>query len=86
VTVYFSQGSAHTKPPTLEDVLDCIASDANGFEDENDFETWCSNYGYDTDSRKAEKTFKFIERQATQLKAKLGNDLYERLIWETERL
>ena len=30
LTVYFSQGSAHKKPPTLAEVLDCLASDASG--------------------------------------------------------
>jgi hypothetical protein len=43
--VYFSQGSAHTAPPTLDDVLDCLASDAAGIENARGFDDWCSEYG-----------------------------------------
>src|SRR5947207_663766 len=56
LTTYFSQGSAHTREPTAEDVLDCLASDATGVQNSrDDFDEWCSEYGYDTDSRKAER-------------------------------
>ena len=30
MTVYFSQGPAISREPTIEDVLDCLASDASG--------------------------------------------------------
>lgn len=87
MTVPFSQGSAHTKEPSAEDVLNCLASDAAGYENARSFEDWCSEYGYDTDSRKAEKTFKTIERQATDLARLLGApSSYETLLWNTERL
>src|SRR5262245_1458008 len=51
MTVYFSQGPAISREPTLADVLDCLASDASGFENAGDFTSWCSEYGYDSDSR-----------------------------------
>ena len=81
--------------PTLADVLDCLASDANGYEDAkhvgchencNPFYNWAREYGYDPDSRKAEKMFRTIKRQAEQLKRTLGQDAYEELLYNTERL
>jgi hypothetical protein len=84
--LYFSQGSAHTENPTLADVLDCLASDASGYENACTFEDWASEYGYETDSRKAEKTFRAIKRQAEQLKRTLGEDAYQELLYNTERM
>lgn len=97
-SVYFSQGSAHTVEPTLADVLDCLAGDAWRFEDvcypspvldpmaKKAFENWANEYGYDTDSRKAEKTFKAIKRQSEQMKRTLGTEAYEELLYNTERI
>ena len=86
LTVYFSQGSAHKKPPTLAEVLDCLASDASGVDNAQSFEDWASEYGYDTDSRKAEKTYNICVQQAQELKALLGQDTYNQLLYGTERL
>ena len=86
LTVYFSQGSAHKKPPTLAEVLDCLASDASGVDNAQSFEDWASEYGYDTDSRKAEATYRICEKQAQELKALLGRDAYTQLLYNTERL
>ena len=84
--VPFSQGSAHTKPPTIEDVLDCLASDASGVENSRSFEDWAGDYGYDTGSRKAEKIYLTCMRQAAELQQLLGYDAYKTLLWDTERL
>ena len=54
-------------------------SNARGFED------WCSDFGYDADSRKAEKTFKVCEHQAKRLRSFLGDSLYKQLLYDTER-
>ena len=86
MTVYFSQGIAHKKPPTLAEVLDCLASDASGVDNAQSFGAWASEYGYDTDSRKAEKTYNICVQQAQELKALLGQDAYDQLLYETERL
>jgi hypothetical protein len=86
LTVTFSKGMGHHgAEPTADEVLDCLASDAAGIENAQSFEDWCSEYGYDTDSRKAEKTFKACEHSARRLKAFLGDDLYDQLLWHTER-
>ena len=86
LTTYFSMGSAHIGNPKAADVLDCLASDAASIENARSFEDWCSDFGYDTDSRRAERTFKTCERQAHKLKQFLGPDLYDTLPWNTERL
>ncbi len=44
--------------PTLEDSLQCLVMDANCVRHGQDFEEFCGDYGYDTDSRKAERVFK----------------------------
>lgn len=86
MTLYFSMGSAHTKAPELAEVLDCLASDASGYENAQGFEDWASDLGYDTDSRSAEKIWRAVERGAKQLKRVLGDAAYQQLLWETERL
>lgn len=86
MTVYFSQGPAVSREPSAEDVLDCLASDAAGFENARTFEEWASEYGYDADSRKAERTYKAVERQTEALARLLPVDAYDRLLWHTERL
>lgn len=85
LTVPFSVGSGWTREPSAADVLDCLASDAAGVENARGFLDWCGEYGYDTDSRKAERTFKVCERQAAKLKRFLGADLYQVLLFDVER-
>ena len=86
MTVYFSQGSAHKKNPTLAEVLNCLASEASGVDNARSFEDWASEYGYDTDSRKAERTYQICKKQAQDLKALLGQDAYNQLLYSTEGL
>jgi len=85
LSLYFSQGSAHTVPPTVTDVLSCLADDASSVENAGGFDEWCSELGYDTDSRKAERTFKATQSQARKLEKFLGEELYDRLVNHTER-
>ena len=86
LTTYFSMGLALTSEPTAEDVLDCLASDVAGFLNAWSFEDWCEDYGYDTDSRKAEKIYRVIESHKDQLQQWLGGyDTLNALCFETER-
>lgn len=87
MTIPFSMGSGHNgAEPELADVLDCLASDAAGYENSGaSFEEWAGEYGYDTDSRRAEATFRAIAGQSEQLAAFLGQDAYKALLWEVER-
>lgn len=75
------------KPPKAEDVLDCIASDAAGFINARGFEDWASEYGYDTDSRKAEATYRAVEAETIALRKLLGSEAaFQSLLFDTERL
>jgi hypothetical protein len=49
-----------------------------------DFEEWAADLGYDPDSRKAEKLFKTCEKQAGRLRSFLGDDLYDRLLFDLD--
>lgn len=64
-------------PPALLDVLYSLVSDSDA--DENSFEDWCSNYGYDTDSRWAEATYNACREIGTKLRRMLGADNLARL-------
>lgn len=70
----FSQGSAHTKPPAIVDVLSCLASDASFVENCDTFEDFANELGYDPDSRKAEATYKACQEQTGYLIQELGED------------
>ena len=85
MTVYFSKGMGHhgVEPATSE-VLDCIASDSASYENDTDFEEWASNFGYDTDSRTAKRTFEAVKRQSDRLKHWIGNQ-YDSLLWDVSR-
>jgi len=86
LTVHWHQGSGISHDPRLDDVLDSLASDASGVENARDFEDWASDYGYDTDSRKAEDIYRAVVKQTAGLKRLLGDEAYKALLWETERL
>src|ERR1051325_1746512 len=80
MTTYFSMGYGHNgKAPQAEDVLDCLASDSAGID--NDFEDWCREYGYDSDSRAAERIYNTCTRQSAKLRKFLGEDPYQQLLY-----
>jgi hypothetical protein len=72
----FTLGSAFLDPPAFADVLQCLLSDIINIEDHT-FESWCADFGYDTDSRKAEKTFNSIRDMLPLLRRLLGKDFAE---------
>lgn len=82
MTVPFYMGQGHNgKEPTADEVLYCLLSDAAGYEAEaGNFSGWCSQYGYDKDSRKAYATFQKVQSQTRRLKQFLG-DYYEYALW-----
>jgi hypothetical protein len=83
--VEYSMGPAHKVPPTLADVLDCLASDASGFDAADCFATWAAEFGYSDDSIKARDTYEACGAETKLLRALLGED-YETLLYKTERL
>ena len=77
-TFDFWQGSAHTEPPDAAGCLECLLSDASSGAE--DFESFCGEFGYDTDSRKAHKTWKACRRVSLRMRKLLGDD-YERFLY-----
>lgn len=73
-------------PPETASVLDCLASDAASYDNARDFEDWCADFGMDTDSRKAARTYRVCGEQAKALRHFLGNLAYQELLFNTERL
>lgn len=59
--------------PTLYDVLSCIQKNDCG-----DFENFCGDFGYDTDSRKSERIYKAVCREWEAVD-RLFNDVIEEL-------
>ena len=72
------------RKPTITDVLDCVASDAYALNYDS-FEEWANEFGYDTDSRKAERTYHACIENGKQLREMLGRKLFTELL-ECERL
>lgn len=71
-TFDFWQGQAITREPDAQGCLDCLLSDAQC--GEQDFEEFCSEFGYDQDSRKAEALHKRCQTTAKAMRRLLGND------------
>jgi len=74
LTVPFYMGPANDHEPSAGDVLSCLIMDACSYENATDFEDFCRDFGYDTDSRKAERIYKALEVQAPKVRRFLGDD------------
>lgn len=73
---YFMSGftpnrSAPTIEPKALDVIHSLVTDADTAQP---FEDWCADFGYDTDSRKAEATWKECVDIALKLRTALGDE------------
>jgi hypothetical protein len=85
LNTYFSKGSGHHgAEPKITEVFSALSLDAMGFENARDFEDWASEYGYSADSRKAEKAYTVVGKQAASLKQLLGEDAFQELLYKTE--
>ena len=89
IEIPFSCGPAIKDAPSLEDVLDCLASDAASVENCDDWVAFAFEMGMNTETekefREAESTWYVIEEQAGSLRLLLGDKGYEALLYETER-
>jgi hypothetical protein len=83
LTVPFGMGSALCCDPEVDEVLSCLLLDAAGYENARSFEEWAGEYGYDADSRKAERTYELTGKQTARLRVFLGDD-YDAYLWRTE--
>ena len=73
MTIPFFMGPALTHEPTDTDVLPCLLADYSTVNES--FEDFCMNFGYDEDSRKAEKIYKQCQRNGKKLEKLFGSDL-----------
>lgn len=64
--------------PELRDILYSLVSDSDVLETSG-FEEWASNLGYNTDSRKAEATYRECVEQALRFKALVGQPNLDKL-------
>ena len=84
MTFIFSMGlGLNGRKPGADDLLNCIASDAI---DDQSFNDWCSDFGFDPDSRKAERIYRACERQTKRARQFLGHAAFRDLVENTERL
>ena len=84
MTVPFSMGMAHTSPPTTENVLSCLLSDASITDNAQDFSDFCRELGFETDSRRAERTYKATVRQTAKLRTFLGEE-YDQALYHVDQ-
>ena len=68
----FWQGTGIKDEPTAAGVLECLLLDV--VEEGTGFNNWCDEYGLDSDSRKALRTYKTCVRQTAKLRKLLGDD------------
>lgn len=82
----FSMGLGHTSPPTAEDVLDCLASDAISIWDSKSFKDWRAEFGYEKDDKLAKNLYRACREQSKQLREWLGVRKYKTLLFKVERM
>ena len=68
----YKQGLAHEDGPSLVSVLASLMSDASAGE-QGSFEDFCGDFGYDTDSRRAESTYRACQQTAVAMRRLLGD-------------
>ena len=87
LTVPFSTGNGWDREPSAAEVMRCVLSDAMDVHPQYGhyrFEPWAEEFGYDTDSRAAEKTFKACQDQLAELEDFLTRGLLDTWLDDTE--
>lgn len=64
--------------PNSADVIHSLVLDASAI-DHSSFESWAGDYGYDTDSRKAEAIYRACVDIGLKLRAAIGDDGFRKL-------
>ena len=72
MTVDFYTGPALGEPREAHEIMDCLLSDAQS--GEMSFSEFCREFGYDEDSRRAERIHKECEKSAEKTRRFLGED------------
>ncbi len=78
--IHFSMGSGLREGPTAVDLLTCLASDVRSVCEGESLEDWASETGYDTDSRKAERTYNATRAQEVELRDWLPETVFLELL------
>lgn len=83
ITYETEHGREYAKPrnrihPNVQDVMHCLHRDADALEYAS-FEDWASDYGFDADSRAAEKTYNECMKIALALRSAIGDTGIEEL-------
>lgn len=73
LTIPFYTGFALHEAPNAADILSCLVSDSMSIQNARSFEEWCGEFGYDTDSRKAERIYKQCKKINQKLVKFLGH-------------
>jgi len=68
-------GEGHGTKPNAYDILTCLSNSINI----GDFEDFCGNFGYDTDSITAEKTYKAVLNESENINKLWTNEELETL-------
>lgn len=80
-------GITHGPDEKPEEVIDALISGTWGYENANGFEDWAGEYGMDTDSRKAERVYEAVKKQAGEFLDFIGGKPeLEKLALRYERL
>lgn len=83
----YGTGITHTPDEKPEEIIDSLISDTWGYENADGFEDWAGEYGYDTDSRKAERIYEAVKKQAGEFLDFIGGKPeLEKLALRYERL
>lgn len=74
MSVVYSMGRGHNgMEPQAKEVLESLFLDASSAS-ARDFADFCAEFGYDTDSRRAERIYKACQSTAMRLRKLLGDD------------
>ena len=57
--------------PKMQDVIYSLVADSTAI-DHGSFESWCDDYGYDTDSRKAESIYRACVKIGLKMRLMFG--------------
>ena len=83
MTIIYYTGSGWKKDPELEDILGSILQDITYLD--YGFENFASEWGYDPDSRTAEKIYKDIQKQAKKINRIFNKEEQEELLTYLEK-
>lgn len=74
------------RAPTLFDVLYCVVSDAQSYDNSRDFAEWESELGFSEDSREAERIYRLTAEQSKSLRRVAGAEHDTLVAMDEDRL